>query len=312
MSGLLSQREIEKLKIELDRVLEKTRRLEYVDPITYIEDRFGIELDEWQKSYCDQSLYGDRIAIVACRQSGKSTVTSGFAAWLMRTYPGSMVLVASKSLNQAAYFVEKIRLALTQDFAGRKFIEDNKRSLMAPNASRVVAIPAMNPDAGRGYSPDLIILDEAAFAHDNLLTVLSPSLSATGGALHMISSPNGPVGQFYEAVEGRARDAYWSIRVTHRDCPRITEEHLAAERMVMSNHMFRQEYEAEFVSAQGAFFGVSALRTLLEDREDTDYTEFSRETERMRAWDQVLGIQKVDMEAAFDRADRVRRALYAA
>jgi len=302
-------REIERLKAQLARAMERFKPLDYIPPVDYIEDRFSIKLDPWQRLYATTALERPRVAIAACRQSGKSTVTSGFASWILRTFPGSMVLVASKSLKQAAYFVEKIRMALAVDFDGH-FVEDNKHSLMAPNGSRVVAIPAGNPDAGRGFSPDLVILDEAAFAHENLLTVLSPSLAATNGAIHMISSPNGPVGLFYEAVEGKARSAYWSFRITHEDCPRITDDFLAAERMIMSQHQFDQEYLAKFIAPQGAFFGVSALQTLLEDREDTDYTEFQRDVHSIQRWDRVLGVRAEDMTAAFDRTDRVRRYLY--
>lgn len=301
-------REIEKLRVELAAVLERTKALPPIHPIDYIERFYGLDLDAWQRLYCETALKDPRIAIVACRQSGKSTVTSGFGAWLMRSYPGTMILVASKSLNQAKYFIEKMREALAHEF--ERFPEDNKFSLMLPNGSRVVAIPAMNPDAGRGYSPDLVILDEAAFAHEKLLIVLSPSLAATQGAIHMISSPNGPTGLFYEAVAGKGKDVYWSMRIKYTDCPRITPEFIENERRLMSDHQFRQEYEAEFVAPQGAFFGYDALRTLIEDPEDTDYAELEKDLKKTAMWDAVLGLRETDIKAAWDRTDRVRRYLY--
>ena len=196
-----------RFKFHIDRVVEQLERAAVtlkkpipMGAIDYIEASHGLKLDKWQVEYVEEAMSTSRIAIAACRQSGKSTVTAALAAWFMTSNPGVLVLIASKSLRQAAYFIDKIRNSVMYHWDKKDLLEANKLSLTLPNGSTAVAIPCQNPDAGRGFSPQLVILDEAAFAAEELLAVITPSLAATGGALHMISSPNGPTGFFYEAV----------------------------------------------------------------------------------------------------------------
>ena len=287
--------------------------IQYEEPplltaVQYIEQTTGIELDEWQRIYVDRAMYTSRIAIAACRQSGKSTVTAGFAAWYMTYNPGVLVLIASKSLRQAAYFIDKIRASVLTQFRRQDLLEANKLSITLPNGSTAVAIPCQNPDAGRGFSPQLVILDEAAFAAEDLLAVITPSLAATHGALHMISSPNGPQGFFYEACEGDASDVFFHMQITHEHCPRITAEFLAAERLTLGELRFDQEYNAKFLAPEGAFFGANALNALFAGEDiDLEGLDVDVAVERMN---DAPTPELDDLITALDRTDRVARQLY--
>lgn len=273
------------------------------DPITFAECVLGAPLDKWQREFLEQAILEPRIAIAACRQSGKSTVASLFIAWCMLYIDGFTVLVASRSLRQAAYFVDKVREWVLTVVPPRAMNVLNRLSMTLPNRSQIISIPCAQPDAGRGFSPQLFLLDEAAFAPDALFTAITPSLAATDGAMHMISSPNGKVGEFFEAFEGRAQDVFWTKRVTHRECPRITERTLLNDRIALGDLRFRQEYEAEFVAAEGAFFGPMALDGF-EQTEDQDLSLLELES--------ILDANLPrpaptldDLTDAFDRAQRV-------
>ena len=121
--------------------------------------------------------------------------------------------------------------------------------------------------------------------------------------MHMISSPNGKVGHFFEAFEGNAQDVFWTRRVTHRECPRITERTLISDRIALGDLRFRQEYEAEFVAAEGAFFGPMALDAF-EVTEDQDLSLLELETILDAALPKPMP-DLDDLSAAFDRAQRV-------
>lgn len=293
----------------LERAQIRTKQPELMTCVEYIAKTSAIDVDEWQREYIDKAMETSRIAIAACRQSGKSTVTAGFAAWYMTYNPGVLVLIASKSLRQAAYFIDKIRNSVLFHWEKKHLLEANKLSITLPNGSTAVAIPCQNPDAGRGFSPQLVILDEAAFAAEELLAVITPSLAATHGALHMISSPNGPAGFFYEAVEGKASDAFWQMQVTHHQCPRISQEFLAAERLTLGEMRFKQEYLAQFLSPEGAFFGFESLNALFAGEDpDLENLEIEDALDKMEL--EGLNPERDDLVAALDRTDRVRRTLY--
>ena len=292
----------------LEQASVSTRPPPYMGPKPYVEYVYDMLLDEWQCIYLDHACTSSRIAIAACRQSGKSTVTAGFAAWYLTYNPNSLVLIASKSLRQAAYFIEKIRAAVMCFWERKYFPEANKLSITLPNGATAVAIPCQNPDAGRGFSPDLVILDEAAFASEALLSVITPSLAATRGAIHMISSPNGPQGFFYDAVEGVSRSIYFQMQVTYEACPRISPDFLAQERVALGEIKFKQEYMAMFLAPEGSFFGAESLSALFAG-EMPDYSDLAADIQG-NPFASIPIPERSDVFAAFDHTDRVIGALY--
>ena len=293
-------RRIEKLRSQNFQILADG--LHAPDPLTFAEVILGAPLDLWQREYLKQAIENPRCAVVACRQSGKSTVTGLFIAWCMLYIDNFTVLVASRSLRQAAYFVDKVREATLAVVPPSAMKTMNRLSMQLPNNSQIISIPCAQPDAGRGFSPHLFLLDEAAFAPDALVAAIVPSLAATSGAMHMLSSPNGKVGYFYEACEGRAKDVFWTRRVTHRECPRITEETLRTDRIIMGELRFRQEYEAEFVSAEGAFFGAGSMEDFVAG-EDQDLSLLDLENLTAAAMPAPIPTMD-DLMHAFDRAQR--------
>jgi len=299
------QRRLEKLRRQNFQILEDG--VHAPNPIEFAEAVLGVPLDAWQRDYITNALKEARVGIAACRQSGKSTVASLFIAWCMLYIDNFTALVASRSLRQAAYFVDKVREAVLTVVPISAMRTLNRLSIQLPNGSQIISIPCAQPDAGRGFSPHLFLLDEAAFAPDALFTAISPSLAATNGALHMISSPNGRVGQFFEAFEGTSSDVFWTKKVTHRDCPRINEITLINERIFLGDIRFRQEYEAEFLSAEGAFFGAGALDDFLRgENQDLSLLEMENIVDSRLP---VPSPNLDDLIMAFDRAQRVSRGL---
>lgn len=305
---------------ELHKRMEalQLRNLEYVkklkkplEPGAFIEGVTGFKLDPWQKLYVSAARVEELVAICASRQSGKSTVIAGFVAWCLVFVKGFRCLVASRSLRQASYFVQKVRAAVLTIIPEEAMLSLNRLSLTLPNGSFVISIPCAQPDAGRGFDPHLVVIDEAAFAPDDLFNAVFPSVAATHGAVHMISSPNGRVGRFFNAFEGDAKDDYWNLRVKWTDCPRITPARMEIEKRNMGLLMWRQEFMAEFIVPEGAFFGANALAQF-EEGELYDLTDL--EVVDMEAiLDQAMPLPHPttnDMRAALDRAEKIQRMLY--
>ena len=68
----------------------------------------------------------------------------------------------------------------------------------------------------------------------------------------LLSTPAGASGEFHRAWTW---DEDWErVQITADQCPRISPEHLAAERIRLGDALYRQEYFGAFVSAPGSVF----------------------------------------------------------
>ena len=59
------------------------------------------------------------------------------------------------------------------------------------------------------------------------------------------------------------------MQITADQCPRISAEHLAAERICLGDALYQQEYFGAFVSAPGSVFDAEVLAHMFgDDAED--------------------------------------------
>ena len=147
------------------------------------------------------------------RQAGVSTVTALFAVhkMLFATYdsPQKILIVANK-LSTAKEFFKKIRgylmsrpdwlnidIGATNNQAELELVDCNGRFIASVKST------ATSEDAMRGYTPTLLIMDEAAFIErgDELWTSAAAALS-TGGRTIFISTPGGQDALYYETYRG--------------------------------------------------------------------------------------------------------------
>lgn len=145
----------------------------------------------------DYDNYEENIAL-KYRQAGVSTVTAGWAskilAFARKEKPEKILIVANKQ-DTAIQMADKIRAFIGQwpkwvniDFSDEK---DAAKHFKLTNGSEVKAV-ATSKDALRGYTPTILIFDEAAYieADDDFWAACMASLS-TGGKVIVISTPNG-------------------------------------------------------------------------------------------------------------------------
>jgi hypothetical protein len=221
--------------------------------------------EDWQI----EALRSDaRQALFNCaRQSGKSTVASCLAVWTACYKPGSVVLMVSRTLD---YSGELFRRALTiYKDAGRPVpaASETALSLTLENGSRIISRPGSSDTSVRGYTCDLLIIDEASRVPDDLYNSATPVLAKTGGKILALSTPHGKRGWWYHAWQ--SKDEPWQrYQVTAYDLPAdwykpSTEEHLELEKARMDRWFFRSEYMCEFGEAEGSFFREEDLRRAL-------------------------------------------------
>jgi hypothetical protein len=131
-------------------------------------------------------------------------------------------------------------------------VRENLLALELTNGSRIVSLP-QNETTVRGYSGvNLLIVDEASRVGDQLYTAVRPMLAVSKGRMLLASTPNGKVGFFHDAWQGRGR--WRRVKVTADQCPRISPEFLEEELATLGPRFYEQEYMCEFHDAEGQVF----------------------------------------------------------
>jgi hypothetical protein len=195
----------------------------------------------------------------ACRQSGKSTTASVAAVHQASTVADSVVLIVSAGLRQSLEVAQKVRrlwgaLALVKT-------GDNQTTLTAENGSRVISLPASEGTV-RGFSADLLILDEASRIDDEMYRAVTPMLAVTGGRLIALSTPAGRRGWWWDAWENGG-PAWERYRVPATDVPRITQQFLDEELRTLGRWAFEQEYMCSFQDSTDQFFRDDDIARML-------------------------------------------------
>jgi predicted phage terminase large subunit-like protein len=212
-----------------------------LDPVLWVKDAIGIELDSWQ---AEAMRSEDRRIIFLCsRQSGKSTVAALKALHRVIFHPPSLVLLISPSLRQSSELFRKVLGYLNQLHERPKLTEENKLSITLANRSRIVSLPSSEATI-RGYSNAAIIIeDEAAAVPDELYHACLPMLAVSNGQYVQLSTPRSKQGHFYDAWES---GSWERIKITAASILRITTAFLEDAKKELGSRMYAQEFECVF------------------------------------------------------------------
>ncbi|GIU71577.1 MAG: hypothetical protein KatS3mg003_1056 [Candidatus Nitrosocaldaceae archaeon] len=197
-----------------------------------------------------------RIIVCSGRQVGKSTMISIKAIIFALSHLNSLTLITSPSLRQSLLLLQKIKGYCKNIYP---LIEkDLSQMIEFKNGSRIISLPSGDGSTLRGYSADLVIVDEANFIKSSVITsVLMPMISTTNGYLWLISTPYKFNHIFYQIWD--KDDTFTKYHFTSYDNPLISKEFLDQQRKVMTNEEFEQEYLGKFVSEEQAIFSLSLL-----------------------------------------------------
>ena len=220
-----------------------------LDPARVLLAR-GMAADPWQRAF----LFGSSRQVLLCcsRQSGKSTVVSALALHTALFTPGALVLLLSPSLRQSSEIFRKVLEA--DDALGRPLpsLYRSQFRLELANGSRVLCLPGREETIRSFGGVNLLVLDEAARIPDALYRSVRPMLAVSRGRLVALSTPFGRRGWFYHEWAGSGP---WDrVRITWRDCPRITAAFIDEERRALGPAWVAQEYETTFTALEGLVY----------------------------------------------------------
>ncbi|GIV43974.1 MAG: hypothetical protein KatS3mg035_1097 [Bacteroidia bacterium] len=123
--------------------------------------------------------------------TGLSVITAGYVAWRLMFRYDERILIVANDGNGAERFLDTVKQFIQntpQWLQPDSIILNNRRKLVFSNGSWVQA-KASSPDAGRGDSLTMLVLDETAFIKDAeaIWMAAGMALSATKGKCIMIS-----------------------------------------------------------------------------------------------------------------------------
>jgi hypothetical protein len=192
-----------------------------------IKGKIPFDLYEFQEKTISEFQSERMNVILKARQLGISTLTAGYALWMMTFHKDKNILVIATKQDVAKNLVTKVRVmhANLPSWLKQPCVEDNKLNLRYINGSQIKAVSS-GPEAARSEALSLLILDEAAFIDkiDQIWTASQATLT-TGGQCIALSTPNG-VGnwfhkQWVDAEEGRGMfnpiKLHWTVHPDRDD-----------------------------------------------------------------------------------------------
>ena len=226
-----------------------------------VRGKVNFNLYDFQEKSLQSFMQHDYNIVLKARQLGLSTLTAGYALWMMTFQPDKNILVIATKQETAKNLVTKVRVmhANLPGWLKQPCVEDNKLSLRYKNGSQIKAV-ASSEESGRSEALSLLIIDEAAFI-DKIDTIWGAAQQtlATGGRALVISTPNG-VGNFFHKTWVGAEDGtndfnfiklHWSVH------PERGQEWRNEQDKLLGPSLAAQECDCDFItSGRGVIDGL--------------------------------------------------------
>jgi len=238
-----------------------------------LKGKVNFNLYDFQEKSLKSFMEHDYNIVLKARQLGLSTLTAGYALWMMTFQQDKNILVIATKQETAKNLVTKVRVmhANLPGWLKQPCVEDNKLSLRYKNGSQIKAV-ASSEESGRSEALSLLIIDEAAFIEkiDTIWGAAQQTL-ATGGRALVISTPNG-VGNFFHktwvGAENGTNDfnfirLHWSVHPEREQAWRDEQDKL------LGPSLAAQECDCDFItSGRGVIDGL-----LLENLKESSVRE---------------------------------------
>ncbi len=240
--------------------------------------------DAWQEAVLS---YKGNIAIRAGRQVGKSEVISEKAKRFAKENPITTTLIIAASQRQSSLLFEKTKAQIEADKEMEFAEEPTLTKIILKNGSRIYSLPAGRTGYFiRGFSIDLLIVDEAAYVPEEVWKAVIPMIAVSRkirglGSIIILSTPFGKGGYFWHCFHD---DDYKTFHVSSEDCPRIPSEFLSKERGRLSKQDYAQEYLGEFIDDYRQYFPTELIKKSM------TFISYDFEKEHSSSYSYYLGV----------------------
>lgn len=236
--------------------------------------------------------------ICSGRQAGKSRLLAILALHRAFAQAGAVVLVVSAGEAAAQRLLADVIGLATSPLLHVSVADETKGSLALSNGSLIMSVPASAKQI-RGWTIDLLILDEAGFIDPDLWRAAEPVIIARPGSrVVLCSSPWGGPEHFFRQMWQRGLDRpdemyaswHWPSTVS----PLVDAALLEEIRQRELPDVFAREYLAQWTDEAGLFFTSAEL-----DDACADYQLLDPAAVRsLEPWDPDAGRRRRSLSAA--------------
>lgn len=214
-----------------------------------------MNLFEWQREFINSCFKNNYVIVLSSRQIGKSTAVAYFASFYCLMYEKAIVLLISPSLRQSLLLFKKVSQIFHDNEIFESLIEDEQATKMTlSNKSQIISLPN-SAHTIRGFSADVVIVDEANFIDEEIISeVILPMLATKAqGKLILISTPFSKDHIFYQFLQS---DKFTKHIYTYQASPLITDEFIETQKRILPKWVFEQEYLAKYPNKLDNLFSV--------------------------------------------------------
>ena len=246
---------------------------------------FGVNFPEFRQYQIDflksLSAVGDNVSSIP-RQSGKSVTVGLYTLHYALFNKDKYVGICGNSLGLAREVLDKIKKIFVElpIWLQQGLVAWNKTYIEFENGTKIMTAAA-NEDAFRGYSMNLLIIDEAAYIENwnEFADSIFPAQAALVDKKKiLISTPNG-MNHWYHIVQNAKREdsSYNYFTMDWRDVPRYSpvdgsridpEDFKMSEISTNGRQYFAQNYELAFLGSSNTLIESTALQNLIPQDED--------------------------------------------
>jgi hypothetical protein len=221
-----------------------------------------------------------KIKVLACgRRWGKTDACAAqVVAALHRDSPSKHLLLAP-TLDQARLLfdrtVELLDAVVRHDRSppekkGKReaVVRRSPFPTLTYRGHRVIARSGHIGRSLRGNEATHIVVDEAAYVPEDLITEIAmPMLATTEGMLTLISTPHG-LNHFWRFFRMGQRNEHgvWSRTAPSSENPLVGTQFLEIQKELISQRAYLVEYEAKFLELEGKVFRDDAVRSCIVPR----------------------------------------------
>lgn len=234
----------------------------------------AIELDDWQREALE---HDGHLLLCTGRQIGKTTIMAIKAGKYMVEHKNAQIICVSLTEDQAQLMIIMVLDWLERNH--KAYIEKGakrptKNKVLLNNGSSILARPVGNTgDAVRGFTGDVLIIDEASKMAQFIFDASTPTLMTTSGQIWLCSTPFGKHGYFYECylnknnrykvIEKSSWDAIHERPIRGSWTQKKREgaiQFLKEEQLEKSPIVFAQEYLGKFMDDLRQFFDDNLVK----------------------------------------------------
>ena len=208
-----------------------------------------------------------KFKVLACgRRWGKTEACAVQIVAAMHRDSPTEHLILAPTLEQARLLFDRVEEMLRAlDPAHELKVRSSPHPRLTFGPHRLTARSGHVPRSLRGLEATHIVIDEAAYLPESVITeVAMPMLATTDGSLTLISTPHGRnhFWRFHQ-MGLRGEHGIWSRSAPSAENPHVSPAFLQVQRELVSERAYRVEYEAAFEDSLSRVFRQEVIDAAL-------------------------------------------------